>query len=138
MLAPVDRSIIYAAKLISNLILMFALALVVTPVAVLLFGFDLSAAPWGFAIIMSVSFIGFAAVGTLFAAAVSSSRLQGVLAMLIFPVCLPLVKISTEMTTALYRDGDPLNMSHLMFLVAFDVIFLVISWLVFEIILEPQ
>ncbi len=138
MLAPIDRGVIYAGKFISNLVLMVALALVVTPVAVVMFGFDLSAAPWGFALIMAGGFVGFAAVGTLFAAAVSSSRLQGgLLAMVVFPVSLPLVIASTQMMLHLFRDGEPVGGAGLAVLLAFDAIYLVVSWLVFEVILEP-
>ncbi|MFO8015046.1 MAG: heme exporter protein CcmB, partial [Phycisphaerae bacterium] len=66
LMAPVDRGVIYLSKLLSNLVLMLGLAAVITPVAVLLFGFDLSAAPLGFAVVMAISMVGFAAVGTLF------------------------------------------------------------------------
>jgi len=138
MLAPIDRGVIYAGKLLSNLTLMVALALVVTPVAVILFGFDLSAAPLGFAAIMAGGFVGFAAIGTLFAAAVSSTRLQGgLLAIVIFPVCLPLVIVSTQMMMRLFGDGEPLSGTGLAVLIAFDAIYLAVSWLVFELILEP-
>lgn len=138
MLAPIDRGVIYAGKLISNLVLMLALALVVTPVAVVMFGFDLSAAPFGFAAIMAGGFIGFAAIGTLFAAAVSSSKLQGgLLALVVFPVSLPLVITSTQMMMRLFGEGEPLGMTGISVMVAFDAIYLVVSWLVFELILEP-
>src|SRR5690606_26647612 len=73
LLAPVDRGVIYLAKLVTNLVLMIAVALAVTPVAALLFGFDLTAAPLQFAITILVSIVGFAAVGTLFSAVVSST-----------------------------------------------------------------
>jgi heme exporter protein B len=138
LMAPVDRGVIYLAKFLSNLVLMLGLAAVITPVAILLFGFDLSAAPGGFALVMVLGIIGFAAVGTLFAAAVSSTRLQGgLLAMLVFPITLPLVIASTQMLIAMFRDGEPLGGVGLAVLVAFDAIFLVVSWLVFERVLEP-
>jgi len=138
LLAPVDRGAIYAAKLLTNVILMFALAVVVTPVAILLFRFDLSAHPLGFALIMALGMIGFAAVGTLFAAAVSSTRLQGgLLAMLVFPLSLPVVIVSTQMMRRLFQEGEPLGGTGLATLLAFDVIFLVLSWIVFELVLEP-
>ena len=90
LLAPVDRGILHAAKLIVNLLLMLVLALVVTPVAVVFFNLDLSRAPLAFVVIMALSMLGFAAVGTLFAFIASSSRLQGgLLAMVIFPIALP-------------------------------------------------
>jgi heme exporter protein B len=138
MMAPIDRSAIFAAKCLGNLALMVALALVITPVAIVLFGFNLNADPAQFVLIMGLSFIGFAAVGTLFAAIVSSTRLQGgLLAIVIFPICLPLVIASTQL---MLRLGDPqaaANGSGIAVLVAFDVIYLIVSWLVFELVLEP-
>lgn len=138
MLAPIDRGVIYAGKLLSNLALMLALALIVTPVAVVMFGFDLSAAPLGFVAIMAGGFVGFAAIGTLFAAAVSSTRSQsGLLAIVVFPVSLPLVIVTTQMMMRLFGDGEPLGATGLTVLIAFDAVYLVVSWLVFELILEP-
>jgi len=136
--APVDRGVIFAGKLLSNLSLMFMLACVVTPVAIVLFNFDLSAAPGGFVIVTLLSMIGFAAVGTLFSAATSSSRLQGgLLAILVFPICLPLVVTSTKMLIDLFSEGRGLDAQGLGILFAFDAVYLVISWLAFEHILEP-
>lgn len=138
LLAPLDRGVIFAAKLLSNLIFMLTLALVVTPAAIVLFGFDLSAAPGSFVLVMSLSILGFAAVGTLFATAVSSTRLQGgLLAMLVFPISLPLVIASTQLLLKVFRDGQSLDLGGVGVLIAFDVIFLVVSWLVFELVLEP-
>jgi heme exporter protein B len=138
LMAPVDRGVIYVAKLLSNLALIIAVAAVVTPAGVLFFGFDVSAAPLAFAIVMVLSILGFAAVGTLFATMVSSSRLQGgFLAMMIFPITLPLVLVSTQLMMKVFRDGQPIGGGPIGVLVAFDVIFLTVSWLVFEWILEP-
>lgn len=138
MMAPVDGGVIYLAKLLSNLLLMFAVALVVTPVGILFFGFDLSAAPVAFAAIMLLGIFGFAAVGTLFSAVVSSTRLQGgLLAMMVFPISLPLVVASTQLMLRAFRDGQAPGETGIGVLVAFDVIFLVVSWVVFEWVLEP-
>ena len=138
LMAPLDRGLIYLAKLTSNLALMLAVALVITPVGILFFGFDLSAAPGTFAAVMAMSILGFAAVGTLFAAVVSSTRLQGgLLAMMIFPVALPLVMVSTLLMLRTFRDGLPPSHGAVGVIVAFDAIFLVVSWLVFEWVLEP-
>lgn len=138
LLAPIDRGAIYIAKLLANLVLMLAVALVVTPAGVLLFRFDLSPAPLEFVGVMSLSMLGFAAVGTLFAAAVSSSRLQGgLLALLVFPLSLPLVIASTQLMIDLFQDGDAPGRAGLGILLAFDAVFLVASWLVFEFLLEP-
>ena len=136
--APIDRGVIFAGKLISNLVLMLALATVVTPAAVLLFNFDLSAAPGGFVVVTVLSMIGFAAVGTLFSAAASSTRLQGgLLAVMVFPICLPVVIVSTQQLLLMFRDGKQMSMDVVGVLLAFDAVYLVVSWLTFERILEP-
>lgn len=138
LLAPIDRSAIYVAKLVTNLVLMMALALVVTPIAIILFRFDLSAHPWGFIVVMLLGMTGFAAVGTLFAGAVSSSRvLSGLLAIIIFPLSLPLVIVSTQLMRKLFANNEPLDAMGLATIAAFDAIFLVVSWIVFEFVLEP-
>jgi len=137
LLAPIDRGVIYAAKLLSNLVLMCAVAAVITPVGILFFGFDLSPAPGGFVAIIAISMVGFAAIGTLFAALVSSTRLQGgLLALVVFPIVLPLVIASTQIITGMF-DGRAPDATALAILVAFDAIFLAVSWIVFEVVLEP-
>lgn len=138
LLAPIDRGVIYASKLLTNLVLIFGLALVVTPVAITLFRFDISEHFLAFAFVMVLGIIGFAAVGTLFSAAVSSTRLQGgLLAMLVFPLSLPVVIISTQVMRRLFEDNSSLSGTGIATLIAFDLIFLVVSWLVFELVLEP-
>lgn len=138
LLAPLDRGVIYAGKLLSNLVLMFAVGAVITPVGILFFGFDLSAHPLGFLAIMGMSLIGFAAVGTLFAALVSSTRLAGgLLAMVVFPVTLPLVISSTQMMSRLFAEAGQWNGRAFAILLAFDLIFMVVSWLAFEWVIEP-
>jgi heme exporter protein B len=138
LLAPVDRGVIFTAKLCSNLVLMLGVAAVITPVGVVFFSFDLSAAPLGFLAIVALSMLGFAAVGTLFSAVVSSSRLQGgFLALAVFPLTLPLVLTSTRLMTRLYEDGQPFSGSAFAVLLAFDAIFLAVSWVAFEWVLEP-
>jgi len=138
LLAPVDRGILFAGKLVSNLALMLALAMVVTPVALVLFAFDLSAAPLGFVAVTLLGMVGFAAVGTLFSAVTSSSRLQGgLLAMLVFPICLPLVLASTQIMMDLFGRGTGLTAQAAGILAAFDAVYLVVSWLAFDKALQP-
>ena len=137
LLAPIDRGVIFAAKLISNLALMSAVAAVITPVGILFFDFDLGQALGGFVMVMALSLVGFAAIGTLFAALVSSTRLAGgLLALVVFPIVLPLVIVSTRILGAMF-DGAAVDQGALAILLAFDSIFLVVSWIVFELVLEP-
>lgn len=138
LMTPVDRGVLYAAKLATNLLLMAGLAAVITPIAVTLFRFDLSAHPLGFTLVLTLGMIGFAAIGTLFAAAVSSTRLQGgLLAMLVFPLCLPVVIVSMQMMRELFQDDGRLSGAGLALLAGFDLMALTVGWLVFELVLEP-
>jgi len=139
LLAPIDRSVIFAAKLFTNLLLMLGTAAVITAVGLLFFNFSLAAAPLGFVLVIAISMLGFAALGTLLSALASSTRLQGgFLAMLLFPLILPLVIASTVQINAMFRPGATgADTGGLAILGAFDLIFLVTSWIVFELVLEP-
>jgi heme exporter protein B len=138
MMAPLDRGVIFVAKLVSNLALMACVTTVVTAAGVLFFSFDLSAAPGQFVLVMGVGMVGFAAIGTLFSAVVSSSRLQGgLLALVVFPLALPLVIASTQLLLRIFRDGESAGGQALAVIVAFDLIFLAASWVLFEWVLEP-
>ena len=138
MMAPLDRSVIFVAKFVSNLALMACVAVVITFAGVLFFSFDLSAAPGQFVLIMSLGMVGYAAIGTLFSAMISSSRLQGgLLALAVFPLALPLVIASTQLLLRVFRDGESAGGQALAVIVAFDVIFLTASWVLFEWVLEP-
>ena len=59
MMAPLDRSVIFVAKLASNLALMACVTTVVTGAGVLFFSFDLSAAPGPFVLVISAGMLGF-------------------------------------------------------------------------------
>lgn len=138
LLAPLDRGAIYAGKLLSNLILMFGIAAVITPVGILFFGFDLSAAPLRFLLVIALSMFGFAAVGTLFSALVSSSRLQGgLLALVVFPLTLPLVISSNQVMVRLAAGESAFGGAAFALVMAFDVVFVIASWLTFEWVIEP-
>lgn len=139
LLAPIDRGAIYLAKLVTNLLLMAALAVVITPVAIVLFRYELGAAGGAFAAIIGLGMVGFAALGTLFSAATSSTRLQGgLLPLLVFPLSLPLIIMTTQMMRRLAEDPDAgLSLLGLCSLVAVDGVFVVMGWLIFEFLLEP-
>jgi len=138
LIAPVDAGVIYLAKLAGNVLMVAAVAAVITPAGILFFSFDLSGL-WGwFALIMAISITGFAAVGTLFAAVSSATRLAGgLLAMMVFPTALPLVIVSTQMMLRLSRDGASPSGLGLGILLAFDAIFIVTGWVLYEFVLEP-
>ncbi len=148
LLAPIDRGAIYLSKLLTNLVLMAALVLVITPCALVLFRYELAAVgaegvarsiAGPFALIIGLGMLGFAALGTLFSAATSSTRLQGgLLPLLVFPLSLPLIIMTTQMMRRLTEDPDAgVHGLGLISLAAVDVVFVVMGWLIFEFLLEP-
>lgn len=143
MLAPVDRSAIYLGKLASNLLFMILMEAFVLPLFVVLFNLNLwSLLPPAdlalFGLVLVLGTVGYAAVGTILAAVAANTNLREVLLpVLLFPVSVPVVVGSAEATRLLFED-DPLfsPWSWIRVLAVFAVVFVVVSWLTFEYVLE--
>jgi heme exporter protein B len=89
-------------------------------------------------VITLLATVGFVAVGTLFSALAVNTRARDmVLPILFLPVVVPVV-ISAVKASALALGGAPWSdmMSWLEIIAAFDVIFLVVSYLVFGFVIE--
>jgi heme exporter protein B len=135
-LAPMDRGVIYLGKMLGNLIFITVVEALVLPTFSLLFNLNLIRLPLLLTVLLGT--IGFAAVGTLLSAIAVNSRAREVmLPVLLFPVILPVVIAAAKVTGGIL-DGVPLaELAHwLRFLVAFDIIFLVVSYLTFDFVVE--
>jgi len=136
MLAPVDRSAIYLGKLLGNLLFMLVMEAFALPLFAVLNNQPLLLP--GLVPIIFLGTLGFVTVGTLFAAMSVNTRTREVmLPILLFPMMVPVV-IAAVKATGVVLAGDPLSAAGdwLSLLVAFDVIFLVVCWLVFEYVVE--
>ena len=137
LLAPMDRSAIYLGKMLGNVLFMAGVEIIILPVFVVLF--NLSAGDLlPLAGIMVLGTIGFAGVGTLFSAMVVHTRAREVLLpVLLFPVVIP-VMLSAVRLTAAVLDGLPLAemQNWLSLLIAFDAIFLALSVILFDYVME--
>jgi heme exporter protein B len=136
LLAPMDRSAIYFGKVLANLVFTLGAAAVI--LVVIYFIFDTPVlAPW---ILVSTALgtLGFVGVGTIFAALTASVRArESLLPILLLPVMVP-VFMAGVASTAGVLDGGGLDKiaSWLWILVGFDVVFLVVAYLLFDLILE--
>ena len=135
MLAPMDRSAVYLGKLVSTFILMLFMESTVLPVYAILNnqGIRLALIP-----VIIVGTLGFVAAGTVFAAVAANTRTREVLLpILLFPILVPVIITAVGATGIILRGGasDELA-SPLSLLVTFDVVFLVIGFLVFEYVIE--
>jgi heme exporter protein B len=143
MLAPASRSAIYFGKLLSNLVFMLVMEIFVLPLFVVLYNLSLweilPAAELGiFGLVILLGTVGYAAVGTILAAVAANTTMREVLLpTLLFPVAVPIVIGAAESTRLLFED-DPLSSpwTWIRVLAVFAVVFLFVSWLVFEYVLE--
>ena len=135
MLAPADRPAIYVGKLLAIVSMIFATEALLVPLVALLFQAGLFAAPMLLGAILLTGTLGFAAVGTLFAAMLVRARSRDVLLpVLLYPITIPVIIGGVRGTAALL--GDPLDVAMAQFwiglLLFFDVVFIVLSLWTFE------
>lgn len=135
LLAPASRPAIYVGKLLGMVALLLLVEVILVPLLALLFDARLLDHPaWLFAIVAAGT-LGFAAVGTLFAAMLIRARSRDVLLpVLLFPITVPVIIAGVRGTAALLQpnvDGAILQF-WLALLVAFDVVFVTLALWTFE------
>ncbi len=136
LLAPMERSTIYFGKMLGNLLFISATEALMLPIFSAVFNLNLIQP--AFLLTIFLGTVGFSAVGTLLSAMAANTRAREVmLPVLLFPVILPVV-ISAVKLTAGILDGLPWgSLAHwLRLLIGFDVIFLTISYMTFDYVVE--
>ncbi len=136
MVCPVSREAIYLGKMLGSLLFMLFVEIIVLPVFALLFNVNVISLP--LVTITVLTTLGFVVIGTLFSAlAVNTKAREMVLPILFFPIVAPLI-ISAVNASGLVLGGESWSSisSWLGIIVAFDIIFLVVSYLVFPFIIE--
>ncbi len=136
LLAPVGREAIYAGKLASTTTIMVVVEMLLYPVFLLLFDLDLFNI-W-FVLVTVAATVGFAAVGTLFSAIASNTRAREVLLPLLFlPIVLPIIIGAVASTSGALEGGGWDRVGKwLQFIIAFDLVFLVLSSWALDFVLE--
>ena len=135
MLAPADRPAIYVGKLLAIVAMIFAAEALLVPLVALLFQAGLFAAPMLLGAILLTGTVGFATVGTLFAAMLVRARSRDVLLpVLLYPVTIPVIIGGVRGTAALLAEPPDVAMAQFWIglLLFFDVVFVVLSLWTFE------
>jgi len=135
LLAPIDRPALYLGKLLGILILLAAVELLVVPMVALMFQAPLFDYPLLMLGLIAAGTLGFAAVGTLFAAMLVRARSRDVmLPVLLYPITIPVIIAGVRGTAALLQPeaDQPMARMWLSMLVFFDVVFVTISLWTFE------
>lgn len=138
LLAPVDRAAIYLGKLGGNLALIGIVELLSLPLLALFLNIPLLPYLTKLLVITALGTVGFAAVGTLFAAMTVNTRMREVfLPVLLFPLSSPILIGAVELTGMTFRGDNWDEMSAwLKLLAGFTVVFLAASLVLFEYIME--
>jgi heme exporter protein B len=136
LLAPAPRAAIYVGKLLGMILLLIAAEILLVPLIALLFGAaGLFARPLLLAGLLLAGTVGFAAVGTLFAAMLVRSRTRDVmLPILLYPVTVPVIIAGVRGTSALLQatPDEPAATMWIALLVCFDVVFVTLALWTFE------
>lgn len=137
-LYPGDKKAVYAGKLIANLIVLAAMEAVLIPVSAILYNIDLWAKLPALLGVTLLGSLGFAAVGTFYAALTANLRARDVmLPVLVFPILVPIVVAAVKATTLVIR-GDPMGemWTWLRIMGLVDIVLLTVCTLTFEFALE--
>lgn len=135
LLAPVPRLAVFLGKAISIAVLVIAVSVVATPLLALLLDAPLFTYPGPLVLVLLLGAIGFANVGSVFAATLLKVRSRDVLLpVILYPLLIPLFVAGTSATEALIATKVDFDKAWywIGFLGIYDAAFLVLSLWVFE------
>jgi heme exporter protein CcmB len=135
LLAPVPRLAVFLGKGFAIAVLVLAVAAVCTPLLALFLSVPLFDHAGPLVLVLVLGALGFATVGTVFAATLLKVRSRDVLLpVILYPLLVPLFVAGTASTAALLADEVDLDRAWywIEFLGVFDAAFLVLSLWIFE------
>jgi heme exporter protein B len=135
--APVDAAGVYLGKFLANAVFLLVTQITVLPAFIVFFDASIVADRWW---ALTASFllgsVGFGAVGTLFSAVASNTRMRELMLPLLFlPVTVPALIAAVETTSFALGATDSAGFWFRL-LIVYDVVFLTVSLLIFEFALE--
>ena len=135
MLVPAPRPAVYLGKLTGIVLLLAITEAVLVPLVALLFESALLSHPFWLASVVATGTVGFAAVGTLFAAMLVRARSRDVLLpVLLYPITVPVLIAGVRATAAIAQPEFEVDVVRfwLMLLIAFDIVFITLALWTFE------
>ncbi len=137
-LTPVDRTAIYWAKFLGNLLFLIVIQVLIIPIFIVLYNLNVMEHFGLMTIILFLGDFGFMALGTLIAAiSVNLKAKELLLPVLLLPLLVPLIIFAAGATSALIDSGNMDDYySRLKLIIAFDVVFFTVSSLLFEYIVD--
>ncbi len=137
LLAPVSRGNLYIGKVLSNFLFMLVADAVILPLFIVFYDLRLETEILWLVLIAVLGTFGFATVGTILSVISSNTRMSEVmLPVLQIPLTLPMILAAVAATVAVLTDeGEGLS-SWMNLLIGFDIIFFVVSYLLFDYVVE--
>jgi heme exporter protein CcmB len=135
LLAPADRPALYVGKILGLLMLLALVEAILVPLIGLLFGAPVFAHGWMLAGLLAAGTLGFASIGTLFAAMLVRARSRDVLLpVLLYPMTVPVMIAGVRGTAALFQPEPNLELAQfwLALLGFFDAVFVTLALWTFE------
>ncbi|MEW6456698.1 MAG: heme exporter protein CcmB [Acidobacteriota bacterium] len=138
LLCPIDNSVIYFGKMISNNIFVLFMELLILPIFSIFFNINLFSYILPLSLTIFLGTIGFIAIGTILSAMTINTRTREMLLpVILLPVAIPVIISSVKATGVLLEGGSLSNIDKwIKILLAFDIIFIVVSFLTFDYVVE--
>jgi heme exporter protein B len=138
LLCPVSPWGIYLAKMTSTFVLTVMMELFTLLIFIVIYNLNIIPHLFPLAVTIFLGTLGFSVVGTIFSAISAATRARDkILAILVFPITVPLV-IAAVKATGTILDGKSILAIQpwLKILIAFDAVFLLLAYLTFGFIVE--
>ena len=155
LLAPLDAGTIYLAKLLANVIMLTIFEAIVVPIAIISFNLHVAGGWLRLVVVLLLGNLGISSIGTLFSAAVQLTRTRGsLLSIVVLVILMPMMIPATFALLVLFgaMPGETQSVASLRgsgtlafvgsfkaavgYMLAFDAIFVVASWLLFGVVVE--
>jgi heme exporter protein B len=136
LLAPIDRTAIYIGKVLVNWVYVVVVAAIIVPAYALFNSINLFS--FGFLGVILFGTIGYILTGTMLSTLSLQLKTRDLLLpVLLFPVLIPLLLAVVNASTIILQGGNPSELrTWILLLLAYDLIFLAVSIMVFDKILE--
>jgi heme exporter protein B len=136
-MAPIEPFAILVSKIFANFCFLLVAELMLLPVFAALYNLSLVPVLGRLITVLVLGTLALCTVGTVFAAISSQARMRELLLpLLLLPLLTPALIASTEATVGLFDDPAALSPVWVGVLGAFDAIFLTVTWLFGEYLLE--
>ena len=137
-ISPIPKGAVYLGKVLANFLFILSVEILLFPLFILFFNLDVGGELGLLLLVFFLATLGLSSVGTLFSALTVQIRAREVmLPVLLLPLAVPVMIAAVEATRGIL-NGDPYSFysQWIQLLVVFDIIFTVVSFWLFELILD--